>query len=38
MDKLSLEALIKAYEAAKEKKLSEDFLQLLEMEIFKKGH
>ncbi|AJD91596.1 hypothetical protein JMA_22790 [Jeotgalibacillus malaysiensis] len=36
MDKLSLEALIMAYEAAKEKELSEDFLQLLETEILKK--
>ncbi|MFB1080594.1 sporulation histidine kinase inhibitor Sda [Jeotgalibacillus sp. JSM ZJ347] len=36
MDKLSLEALILAYEAAKQQKLSDDFLQLLEMEIQKK--
>ncbi|MDZ5712299.1 sporulation histidine kinase inhibitor Sda [Jeotgalibacillus haloalkalitolerans] len=36
MDKLSLEALEKAYEAAKKQKLSDDFLQLLEMEILKK--
>ncbi|TFE01080.1 sporulation histidine kinase inhibitor Sda [Jeotgalibacillus salarius] len=36
MDVLSLDALIKAYEAAKKQKLSDDFLHLLEIEILKK--